>query len=580
MPRLTDFDIHLLAEGTHDRAYEKLGAHVDSGGVSFAVWAPNAASVSVVGDFNHWDATADPMSVVGLSGVWERFIPGIGPGAIYKYAIVSLVDGYHVDKADPYAFTAEVSPGTCSKVWDLTKYAWGDADWLAKRGRANAVDAAIAIYEVHLGSWMRVPEEGNRWLTYGEAAIRLADYAHDMGFTHVELMPIGEHPFHGSWGYQSTGYFAPTSRFGTPDDFMTFVDTLHQRGIGVILDWVPAHFPRDEHGLGYFDGTHLYEHPDPRRGLHQDWDTAIFDYGRPGVANFLISNALFWLDKYHIDGLRVDAVASMLYLDYSRKEGQWLPNQYGGRENLEAVSLLRRFNDRIHAEFPGVATFAEESTSWPLVTRPSNVGGLGFDYKWDLGWMHDTLSYMSNDPIDRKNHHNLLTFRLLYAFNENFVLPLSHDEVVHGKGSMLNKMTGDTWQKFANLRLLFGYMIAQPGKKLTFMGNEFGQWREWNHDTSLDWHLLSDPLHAGLRRWVRDLNTAYRAEPALHELDCRPDGFRVDRLQRRGPERALDAPEAEDRLRPRPVRRQLHADPEAQLPGRRPVLGILGRDAQ
>ena len=525
MPRMTDFDLHLMAEGTHARAYEKFGAHVAPGGVDFAVWAPNAESVAVIGDFNGWNPRAHPMTPRGASGIWERFVPGIRPGARYKYAIASKVDNYKVDKADPYGFAAEAPPQTASKVWDLSKHAWGDNAWMADRAKVNALGAPITIYEVHLGSWMRVPEEGNRWLTYRELARRLGDYAHDLGFTHVELLPIAEHPFDGSWGYQPAGYFAPTARHGTPDDFMAFIDALHQRGLGVILDWVPAHFPRDEHGLGYFDGTHLYEHPDPRRGRHQDWDTAIFDYGRPGVSDFLISNAVFWLDKYHVDGLRVDAVASMLYLDYSRKDGQWLPNQYGGRENLEAVALLRRFNDRVHAEFPGVLTFAEESTSWPLVTRPTNAGGLGFDFKWDLGWMHDTLDYFRHDPIDRKNHHNRLTFRMLYAFSENFVLPLSHDEVVHEKGSLLNKMPGDTWRKFANLRLLFGYTLAQPGKKLLFMGSEFGQWREWNHDASLDWHLLDETLHAGLKRWVRDLNTTYRGEPALHELDCDPDGF-------------------------------------------------------
>ena len=525
MPRLTDFDLHLMGEGTHARAYEKLGAHVVPDGVEFAVWAPNAESVAVIGDFNDWEPDANPMAAIGGSGNWELFVPGIKPAARYKYAIVSKVDDYKVDKADPYGFAAEIPPETASRVWDLSTYRWADYAWMAQRAKANAFDSPISIYEVHLGSWMRVPEEHNRWLTYRELAERLSNYVCEMGFTHVELLPISEHPFNGSWGYQPAGYFAPTARYGTPDDFMAFVDTLHQRGIGVILDWVPAHFPRDEHGLGYFDGTHLYEHPDPRRGLHQDWDTAIFDYGRPGVAAFLISNAVFWLDKYHIDGLRVDAVASMLYLDYSRRDGQWLPNQYGGRENLDAVALLRRFNDRVHAEFPGVITIAEDSTAWPQVTRPPQVGGLGFDLKWDLGWMHDTLAFFGQDPIERKNHHNRLTFRMLYAFSERFVLPLSHDEVVHGKGSLLNKMPGDSWRKFANLRLLYGYMFTQPGKKLLFMGDEFGQWREWNHDTSLDWHLLSEPYHAGLKRWVRDLNTAYRGEPALHELDCEPDGF-------------------------------------------------------
>jgi 1,4-alpha-glucan branching enzyme len=525
MSLLTDFDLYLLAEGTHSRAYEKLGAHVVGPDTNFAVWAPNARSVSVIGDFNGWNRDADPMVRREGTGIWERTVPGVGTGALYKYLIDSNVDDYRVFKADPYAFASEHRPQTASRVFDLSGYAWGDQEWLQSRRGRSATSAPISIYEVHLGSWMRVPNQGDRWLSYREVAPLLADYVLEMGYTHVEIMPISEHPFDGSWGYQSVGYFAPTSRFGSPHDFMYLIDTLHQRGIGVILDWVPAHFPNDEHGLAFFDGTHLYEYADPRRGLHSEWDTLIFNYGSPGVANFLISNALFWLDKYHIDGLRVDAVASMLYLDYSRKGGEWLPNQYGGRENLEAVSLLRRANERIHAEFPDVVTIAEESTAWPMVSRPTSVGGLGFDYKWDMGWMHDTLSYMSRDPIERKNHHNQLTFRMLYAFSENFVLPLSHDEVVHGKGSLINKMPGDVWQKFANLRLLFGYMFAQPGKKLLFMGNDFGQWREWNHDTSLDWHLLDEPAHQGLKRWVRDLNTVYRAEPALHELDNDPDGF-------------------------------------------------------
>jgi 1,4-alpha-glucan branching enzyme len=528
-PWLTDFDLHLMHEGTHHRSYEKLGAHVTihegAAGTLFAVWAPNAREVSVLGEFNGWDPRATPMARRGESGIWARFVPGIGPGASYMYSIVGHDGGDRVLKADPYGFAADVRPGTASKVWDISGYEWGDAEWLATRRGVNSLGAPIAIYEVHLGSWMRVPEESDRWLTYRELGPKLADYASEMGYTHVELLPVAEHPFDGSWGYQSTGYFAPTSRFGTPDDFMAFVDTLHRRGLGVILDWVPAHFPRDEHGLGLFDGTHLYEHADPRRGLHQDWDTFIFNYGRPQVANFLTSNALFWLDKYHVDGLRVDAVASMLYLDYSREDGEWVPNEYGGRENLEAIAFLRRFNERVHAEFPGVLTIAEDSTAWPMVTRPTDVGGLGFDLKWDLGWMHDMLAYMAIDPIHRKENHGKLTFRGLYAFTENFILPLSHDEVVYGKGSLLAKMPGDTWQKFANLRLLLGTMYAQPGKKLLFMGDEFGQWREWNHDTSLDWHLLSEPMHRGLRRWVRDLNTLYRGEPALHELDCHPDGF-------------------------------------------------------
>jgi len=528
MPPLTDFDLHLLAEGTHTRAYEKLGAHPagrrGAAGTAFAVWAPHARAVSVIGDFNGWDPRADPMAPRGETGVWERSVPGAGAGALYKYAITSAVGDYRVDKADPYGFAAETPPGTASVVFDLDGYAWGDADWMASRRGTNAVTAPISVYEVHLGSWMR-GEPGDRRLTYREVAPKLADYAAEMGYTHVELLPVAEHPFAGSWGYQVTGYYAPTARFGSPHDFMSLIDTLHRRGLGVILDWVPAHFPNDEHGLTFFDGTHLYEHPDPRRGRQLEWNTSVFNFGKPEVANFLTSNALFWLDKYHADGLRVDAVASMLYHDYSRKAGEWLPNEFGGRENLEAITLLRRVNERVHVEFPAAITFAEESTAWPMVSRPTNVGGLGFDYKWDLGWMHDTLDYMAHDPIERKDHHNRLTFRMLYAFTENFLLPLSHDEVVYGKRSLLNKMPGDAWQKFANLRLLFGYMFAQPGKKLMFMGDEFGQWNEWNHDKALDWHLLDQPPHSGLKRWVRDLNTAYRAFPALHELDCHPDGF-------------------------------------------------------
>jgi 1,4-alpha-glucan branching enzyme len=461
----------------------------------------------------------------GHGGIWERFVPGVGAGASYKYAITPRDGGPRIEKADPHAFLAEVRPGTTSKVWDLSEYEWGDREWMAARRASQAIDRPVSIYEVHLGSWMRRPEEGDRWLTYREIASKLADYAHEMGFTHVEILPPGEHPFDGSWGYQQTAFYAPTSRFGTPADFMAMVDALHRRGIGVILDWVPAHFPDDPHGLALFDGTFLYENCDPRRGLQKEWNTHVFDYGRPEVVNFLISNALFWLDKYHVDGLRVDAVAAMLYLDYSRKPGEWLPNEFGGRENLEAIAFLRRLNERVHADFTGALMIAEESTAWPMVSRPTGVGGLGFDLKWDLGWMHDTLDYMATDPLFRKHHHNRLTFRGMYVSSENFVLPLSHDEVVYGKGSLINKMPGDTWQKFANLRLLFGWMHAQPGKKLLFMGDEFGQWREWNHDRSLDWHLLDEPFHQGLRRWVRDLNTAYRGQAALHELDCRPDGF-------------------------------------------------------
>jgi 1,4-alpha-glucan branching enzyme len=528
-PFLTDFDIHLWSEGTHSRAYQKLGAHLTEEhgqqGTHFAVWAPNAREVAVIGDFNGWNPRAFFLHQRGVSGIWEGFIPGVRQGALYKYAITSNQNDYRVVKADPYAFAAEMRPNTASKVWDLSGYYWNDQDWMTRRAERHKADSPISIYEVHLGSWMRAPDEGNRWLTYREMATRLADHVHYLGYTHIELLPITEHPLDMSWGYQTSGYFAPTSRFGTPQDFMYFVDSLHQRGIGVILDWVPAHFPRDEFGLGYFDGTHLYEHSDPRLGAHQDWGTFIFNYGRREVSNFLISNALFWLDKYHIDGLRVDAVASMLYLDYSRKHGEWLPNKYGGRENLDAIDFLRRFNETVYGEYPDVLTMAEESTAWPGVSRPTYTGGLGFGYKWDMGWMHDTLRYLQHEPVHRRFHHSELTFRMLYAFTENYALPLSHDEVVHGKGALLSKMPGDDWQKFANLRLLYGYMYAQPGKKLLFMGCEFGQWNEWNSDRSLDWHLLQWLPHLGIQSWVRDLNALYRSEPALHELDCDHHGF-------------------------------------------------------
>jgi 1,4-alpha-glucan branching enzyme len=526
-PFLTDFDLYLWSEGTHYRGYEKMGAHPAEqdgiAGTHFAVWAPNAREVSVIGDFNGWDPRAFFLHQRGVSGIWEGFIPGVRQGALYKYHITSNHHDYRVVKADPFAFATEMRPNTASKVWDLGGYEWGDRDWMASRRRAHAYDAPIAIYEVHLGSWRR--GDGNRWLTYRDLAHQLSEYVHDMGYTHVEFLPVSEHPLDMSWGYQTSGYFAPTSRFGTPQDFMYLVDLLHRRGIGIILDWVPAHFPRDEFALGYFDGTHLYEHADPRLGAHQDWGTFIFNYGRREISNFLISNALFWLDRYHIDGLRVDAVASMLYLDYSRKAGEWLPNRYGGRENLEAIEFLRRFNERVYGEYPDIMTFAEESTAWGGVSRPTYTGGLGFGYKWDMGWMHDTLKYMEHEPVHRRFHHNELTFRMLYAFTENYVLPLSHDEVVHGKRAILSKMPGDDWQKFANVRLLFGYMYAQPGKKLLFMGGEFGQWDEWNSDTSLDWHLLQWPPHQGLQRFVRDLNTLYRGEPALYENDCDPAGF-------------------------------------------------------
>jgi len=524
---VTDFDTHLWLEGRHTRAYRKLGAHlaVQDGrpGTHFAVWAPGAARVSVIGEFNGWRRDAHPLELAGASGIWEGFVPEVGVGTVYKYAITSKHGGYQVDKADPYGFAAEIRPQTASKVWDLSTYRWNDAEWLARRGGVQSLTAPQSIYEVHLGSWRR--GEGNRWLTYRELAPQLADYAHEQGYTHVELLPVMEHPFDGSWGYQTVGYFAPTSRFGTPDDFMFLIDTLHQRGIGVILDWVPAHFPRDEHGLAYFDGTHLYEYADPRRGEQKDWGTYVFDFGKHEVVNFLIGNALFWLDKYHIDGLRVDAVASMLYLDYSRKEGEWLPNKFGGRENLEAIEFLRRFNQAVYKEYPDVVTIAEESTAWPQVSRPTYLGGLGFGYKWDMGWMHDTLEYLHHDPVFRRYHHDRVTFRQVYASSENFMLPLSHDEVVYGKGSLLAKMPGDDWRKFANVRLLFGYQFAQQGKKLQFMGAELGAWHEWNHDTQLDWPLLQHGLHRGLQRWVRDLNTAYRAHPALHEFDCDRRGF-------------------------------------------------------
>ena len=525
---LTADDLYLFNEGSHVRLYDKLGARpmtVDGvPGAHFAVWAPGAEQVSVFGDFNGWDNAAHPMRSREASGIWERFVPDVPLGALYKYHIVSRDGRYRVDKADPFAVRAERPPGTASVVWDLD-YAWGDADWMAGRRRRSALDRPVAIFEVHLGSWMRAPDEDYRFLTYRELAARLPGYVRRMGFTHVELMPVMEHPFYGSWGYQTTGYFAPTSRYGSPQDFMYLVDCFHRNGIAVILDWVPSHFPTDEHGLGYFDGTHVYEHADPRRGLHPDWHSCIFNYGRHEVRSFLLSNALFWLEKYHADGLRVDGVASMLYLDYSRRPGEWIPNAHGGRENLDAIAFLRRFNEEVYRHYPAVQTIAEESTAWPQVSRPTGGGGLGFGLKWDMGWMHDTLQYMAHDPIYRKHQHDALTFRGLYAFTENFVLPLSHDEVVHGKGSLLAKMPGDTWQKFANLRLLFGYMYLQPGKKLLFMGDEFGQWREWHHDESLDWHLLEHSPHLGLQRWVRALNRVYRTEPALHAWDCDPRGF-------------------------------------------------------
>src|SRR5579864_4604874 len=525
---LSPDDLYLFNEGRNYRTYNHLGAHLATfdgePGTSFGVWAPNARKVSVVGNFNDWNNNAHPLEPRGSSGIWEGFIPTVGKGSLYKFHIVSHNHGHVADKADPFGVLHEKPPRTASVVWDLD-YRWSDADWMNSRAGRQSLQAPISIYEMHLGSWARVPEEHNRPLTYREIAPKLADYVERMKFTHVELLPIMEHPFYASWGYQTTGYFAPTARYGTPQDFMYFVDYLHQRGIGVILDWVPAHFPKDDAGLGFFDGSHLYEHADPRQGEHPDWNTFVFNYGRNEVQSFLISNALFWLDKYHVDGLRVDAVASMLYLDYGRREGQWIPNRYGGKENIDAIHFLRTLNERVYTAVPDVIMIAEESTAWPQVSRPTYVGGLGFGLKWNMGWMHDLLDYMSQDPVFRSYHHNQITFSLLYAFTENFVLPFSHDEVVYGKGSMLGKMPGDEWQKFANLRLLYGFMFGHPGKKLLFMGDEFGPWSEWNHDKSLDWHLLQNPFHSGLARWVRDLNTFYREQTSLHERDREAGGF-------------------------------------------------------
>ena len=526
---ITDFDIHLFKEGNHFKLYEKFGSHLITKrgrkGTYFAVWAPNAKSVSVVGDFNGWDPRSHELGVRwDGSGVWEGFIPGVGKGELYKYHILSNIKGRLGEKTDPFAYYFEVSPRTASIVWDLD-YDWRDAKWMKRRHEKNSVHSPISIYEVHLGSWNRTSGGNICSRSYRELANELADHLNEMEFTHVEFLPVMEHPFYGSWGYQTTGYFAPTSRYGNPQDFMYLVDTLHRNDIAVILDWVPSHFPSDEHGLGLFDGTHLYEHSDRRRGFHPDWKSLIFNYGRNEVRDFLISSAGFWLDRYHIDGLRVDAVASMLYLDYSRKEGEWLPNRFGGRENLEAVDFLKQLNVELYGNHCGIQIIAEESTAWPMVSGPTDGGGLGFGLKWDMGWMHDTLEYMAKDPVHRKFHHEKLTFRMLYAFSENFVLPLSHDEVVHMKGSLLNKMPNDEWQKFANLRLLFGYMYGQPGKKLLFMGSEFGQWEEWDHDKGLSWDLMEHAPHAGIKRLVTDLNNLYRKESALHELDCRKEGF-------------------------------------------------------
>ncbi len=523
-----DADLHLFNEGRHTKLYEKLGAHPTERdgrvGTVFRVWAPNARRVSLVGDWNGWAPDANPMQAVARSGLWEAFLPEVGRGAVYKYHIESSLGGYTVNKADPFGFHHETPAKTASVVWDL-HYPWSDGEWMRTRGARNSLKAPISIYELHVGSFRRTDDEAKRPLSYRELAVPLAEHVKSLGFTHVELLPIMEHPFAGSWGYQVTGYFAPTSRFGTPQDLMFLIEHLHKEGIGVILDWVPAHFPNDEHGLAYFDGTHLYEHADPRLGFHPDWKSCIFNYGRHEVRSFLLSSALFWLDIYHADGIRVDGVASMLYRDYSRKEGEWLPNQHGGRENLEAIELLRTMNEAVYADFPDVQTYAEESTSWPMVSRPVYLGGLGFGFKWDMGWMHDTLSYMQLDPVYRKWHHNQLTFRSLYAFHENFVLPLSHDEVVHGKGSLLSKMPGDEWQRFANLRLLYALMFAEPGKKLLFMGAEIGQISEWSHERSVDWQLQDRELHRGVSRLLAHLNRTYREDPALHERDVDAGGF-------------------------------------------------------
>jgi 1,4-alpha-glucan branching enzyme len=519
-------DLYLFNEGSHLRLYDKLGSHpcIQDGvaGTHFAVWAPSAQCVSVVGQFNRWDRNAHPMSRVGNSGIWTVFLPGDLTGQCYKYHIVSAQNGYVVDKADPYAFTSEIPPKSASVVWKMD-YTWNDSEWMATRKKHSSQDAPISIYEMHLGSWMRHANHDS--LSYREIAPRLVEHVRKLGFTHVEFLPLTEHPYYGSWGYQTTGFFAATSRYGTPQDLMFLIDTLHQNGIGVIMDWVPSHFATDEFGLGYFDGTHLYEHADPRQGYHPDWGSYVFNYGRHEVRSFLLSSALFWLEKYHVDGLRVDAVASMLYLDYSRKDGEWIPNKYGGKENIEAIEFLRRFNHEVYTHYPDVQTFAEESTSWPMVSRPGYIGGLGFGYKWDMGWMHDTLKYIQRDPLHRKYHHNELTFRMLYANNENFVLPLSHDEVVHGKGPLWDKLSGDEWQKFAGLRLLFAYMYGMAGKKLLFMGAELAQRHEWKHDGQLEWQELQYDSHRGVMQVLADLNRLYRDEPALHERDTEPGGF-------------------------------------------------------
>ncbi len=582
-PKLGDVDLHLFNEGTHARLYDKLGAHVTeeggTGGTRFSVWAPNAERVSVIGDFDGWSDEGIRLGPVKSSGIWSAFAPGVGKGGVYKFRIRSREADYRVDKADPFGRMQETPPKTASIVWE-SEHQWNDAAWMKRRAEHQSLGAPMAIYEVHLGSWMRVPEEGGRSLRYREMAPRLADHVERLGFTHVELLPVMEHPFYGSWGYQVTGYFAPTSRFGAPDDLMYLVDHLHQRGIGVILDWVPAHFPTDEHGLGFFDGTHLFEHADPRQGFHPDWKSFIFNYGRNEVRSFLLSSAGFWLDEFHADGLRVDGVASMLYLDYSREEGEWIPNEHGGRENLPAISLLKEMNTLAYRDFPGVQTIAEESTAWPMVSRPVYAGGLGFGLKWDMGWMHDTLAYMEHDPIHRRYHHDKITFRGLYAFNESFVLPLSHDEVVHGKGSLYAKMPGDDWQKRAGLRLLYAYMFAVPGKKLLFMGGELGQHGEWNHDASVEWHLLDRPEHRGL------FDSRVSSRPDLPRLPRapldrrRPRRVRVDRRERRRQQRLLVPSKDAGRHSARRVRLELHASRARALPRRRAIRWSLARDRQ
>ena len=527
IPALSELDQYLWASSRHYRAYEKLGAHLcqheGMNGVHFAVWAPHAVEVSVIGRFNGWREGVNRLHKHHETGIWSGFIEGVGHGDAYKYSIHSELGGYRSDRADPYAFCAELRPDTASRVWDLERHEWHDGDWLERRKTWNPFRSPVNIYEVHLGSWRKTDD--GQWMSYREIAPHLADYVVEMGYTHVEILPVTEYPYDGSWGYQVVGYFAPTVRFGQPEDFMALVDTLHQRGIGVILDWVPAHFPTDGFALGFFDGSHLYEHADPRKGFHPEWSTFIFNYGRSEVSNFLISSAMFWLDKYHIDGLRVDAVASMLYLDYGRNQGEWLPNRFGGRENLEAVAFLELLNDSIAKEYPGVMTMAEESTAWPGVSKPTSEGGLGFTFKWNMGWMNDTLAYLKQDPINRSYHHNKLTFGMSYQYSECFLLPLSHDEVVHGKASLVYKMPGDDWQKFANLKLLMGYQIGHPGKKLMFMGGELAQRREWDFGGQLDWHLLQHASHQGIRNWARDLNAVYRDEPAAHQLDNFPGGF-------------------------------------------------------